>query len=90
MCISLCVYIERKRKNSSRSFFVSKKYIFWSFSDGEDGAGADDNGQGGIAADGLDDDRVAGSDSASVTSETSEKDGITLPTLEALEPESNG
>ena len=50
----------------------------------------DENGQV-VAKDGFvdDDADAAGSDSASVGSGTSDKD-VTMPTLEALEPESNG
>ena len=42
-----------------------------------------------VATDDLVDDDRNGSDSASVTSGISEKD-VTMPTLESLEPESNG
>ncbi len=66
-------------KNNIFSFFIF-------FADGV----VDENGQV-VAKDGFVDDDAdgAGSDSASVGSGASDKD-VTMPTLEALEPESNG
>ena len=81
------VYAEREEKHILSKFFYLKKiyfhFIFLFFSAGEDGN--EENGQAGVVDDGFD-----GSDSASVASGTSDKEAVTMPTLEALEPESNG
>jgi len=82
----MCVYAERERRKKYplKTFLSWKNNIFIFFAAGDDGN--EENGQGGVANDGFD----AGSDSASVASGTSDKEAITMPTLEALEPESNG
>lgn len=60
---------------------ILKDYLFF-LPDGNDENGLTD------VKDAADDDK-GGSDSASITSGTSDRD-VTLPTLEPLEPESNG
>ena len=93
MCISLflCLCLEEREKDekSISKIFCRKITFFFRFIFSTDGV-VDENGQV-VAKDGFvdDDADAAGSDSASVGSGTSDKD-VTMPTLEALEPESNG
>ena len=89
--LSFYVYVSKRERDVKilSNLFLRENNNFVSFHFSTDGV-VDENGQV-VAKDGFvdDDADAAGSDSASVVSGTSDKD-VTMPTLESLEPESNG